>query len=233
MLGDAGNWSGTVSALTGEGYRVIVPLLPVYELPMRQSNVPALVDHVAQFMAELGLDRAVVAGNSLGGHIALMLAISHGERVAALVLSGASGIYEVDMGSSTLRRKDKIYIRDVAATTFFDPRHATPELVDDVYEIVNDRLRALRLIRMARSVQAENVREDLEKLAMPTLLIWGREDGITPPDVANIFHEEIRNSELYWVEECGHAPMMEHPEIFNRIFLDFLGRVAVPTSVAE
>ena len=57
---------------------------------------------------------------------------------------------------------------------------------------------------------------------MPTLLVWGENDAITPPDVARQFEELIQDAELHFIEKCGHAPMLEHPETFNRIMLHFL-----------
>jgi 2-hydroxy-6-oxonona-2,4-dienedioate hydrolase len=232
MLGDVGNWSHTIQHLGKEGYRVLVPILPVYAMPMSTSNVPGLVDFVIGFMDALGVSSATAAGNSLGGHIALMLSLRYPERVHTLVLSGASGIYEVDMGQSTMRRKDREYLRERAAVTFYDPMHATEELVDGVYQIVNDRARALRLIRMARSVKAENVRDDLHTIRVPTLLVWGRNDKITPPDVALTFKKLIPASELHWIDECGHAPMLERPAQFNEIILDFLRRMTTLEAVA-
>jgi pimeloyl-ACP methyl ester carboxylesterase len=232
MMGEVGNWEHTIGTLAQEGYRVLVPILPVYAMPMKQTHLPGLVDFVLSFMDEMGVGSAVVSGNSLGGHIALLLAIGHSDRVRALILAGASGIYEVDMGQSVMRRKDRDYLRERAAITFYDPKHATEQLVDDVYQTVNDRTRAVRLIKMARSVKAENVRDDLDAIEVPTLLVWGREDEITPPDVAITFNELIGTSELHWIDECGHAPMMERPGQFNEIVLDFLGRVTAYEAVA-
>jgi pimeloyl-ACP methyl ester carboxylesterase len=230
MMGDLSNWTYTIGDLARHHYRVLVPVLPVYDMPMSQTSVSGLVDYVSSFLDALGIDRVVVAGNSLGGHIALLFALNYPESIEAMLLSGASGIYEVDMGTSTMRRQDREFIRSRAAVTFFDPAHATDDLVDEVFEIVNNRARALRLIKMARSVKAESVTEHLSSIEAPTLLIWGREDTITPPDVAYMFQRLIPQAELHFIDECGHAPMIEHPGLFNRYTLDFLRRaVGVPT----
>lgn len=222
MLGDLSNWTDTVRALVGHKCRVLVPILPVYDLPLKKTSVPGLVQYVRDFLDIVAPTPAVLIGNSLGGHIALLYALRYADDVAALVLSGASGIYEVSMGNSTMRRQDREFIRERTELTFYDPVHATDELVDEMLELVNDRPRAVRLIKMARSAEKETVTDRLSELNMPTLLIWGRDDVITPPDVAEEFRNRIPNAELHFIPRCGHAPMIEHPRQFNTLTLDFL-----------
>ena len=222
MLGDLSNWTATVRLLSQHQYRVLVPILPVYELPLKQTHVPGLVAYVRAFVEMLGLPSVVPVGNSLGGQVAILYTLFHAESVAALILSGSSGVYEAELGVSTPRRKDRDYIRERAAVTFFDPVHATDELVDEMVALMNDRPRVLRLIRMARSTKRETVADRLAEIDVPTLLVWGRNDIITPPDVAQEFHEHIPRSQLHFIDRCGHAPMLERPEAFNRITLDFL-----------
>ncbi len=224
MLGDVMNWKGSIAGLASSGYRVLAPLLPVYSMPIKETSVTGLVMYVREFLKELGVDSASIAGNSLGGHVAALFAIRFPELVDSLILSGASGIEEVEMGSSTLRRRDRDYIRERAAITFFDPVHASDALVDEVFEIVNDRSKAVRLIKMARSVQNESVADLLDQIVTPTLLVWGKNDSITPPDVAKQFFRGIPDCRLHIVPECGHAPMIEHPERFNAYTLAFLQR---------
>ncbi len=222
MLGAYTNWEDTIRELASQQYRVLVPILPIYDLPLYNTTVSGLVEHVHGFFQAMNLDGVVLVGNSLGGHISLLYAIEHPHNVVAQVLCGASGIYEVEMGTSVFRRRDRDELRERAAFTFYDPRFATNELVDEIYDIVNDRGRALRLIRMARAVQAESVSEMLGRIQAPTLLVWGREDRITPPDVAEVLLEGIPDAQLEFIDACGHAPMMEHPAVFNQFTLDFL-----------
>jgi pimeloyl-ACP methyl ester carboxylesterase len=229
MLGDLSNWTDTVGALADRGYRVLVPVLPVYNLPISESNIPGLTDYVRAFVEAIGVDSVVLVGNSLGGHIALIYALRYPNQVPAMVLSGASGIYEMPMGSGTMRRQDREFIRERTELTFYDPVHATDELVDEMLEIVNDRPRAVRLIKMARSAEEETVTERLSGLDVPTLLVWGQNDVITPPDVAEEFRERLADAELHFIDRCGHAPMIEHPDQFNTIMLQFLEqRLGVP-----
>ncbi len=224
LLGGVANWASVVRTLTAHRYRVLVPVLPMYDLPMKESNVQGLIDHVRGFLQAAELGEVVLAGNSLGGQVAVFYALHHPESVPALILSGSSGVYEVEMGASTLRRRDRNFIRDRAARTFYDPVHVTDDLVEQAYEMVNNRGIALRLIRMARSAQAETITHQLSRIEAPTLLIWGRDDQITPPDVAQHFLEHLPHADLHFIDRCGHAPMMERPEPFNEMMLAFLRR---------
>lgn len=232
MMGDIDNWETVFAPVAQAGYRIICPVLPVYTLPIRNANLEGVLEFVRGFTDLVGLEKAVVVGNSLGGHIAAMYAIKYPERTVGLVLAGSSGIYEVEMRSSIMRRKDRNYLRPRVEKTFYDPIHCTEELMDDVIEIINNREKAIRLIRFARSVDKGGIKDDLKKITAPTLLVWGKQDEITPPFVAEQFQEEIPDAELRWVDKCGHVPMMEQPEAFNRHFVDFLNRLIGVPSIA-
>lgn len=222
MLGDLDNWSDTIQSLSGSGYRVIAPVLPVYEMSLKKTSVPGLVSHLRSFLDHIGIEQPVLVGNSLGGHIALLYTYRYTESVVALILAGASGIYEINVGTSTPRRHDREFIRERTELTFYDPVHATDELVDEMYDLVNDRKRVLRLIRMARSAESEIVTEKLSTIDIPTLLVWGKNDEITPPEVAREFQERLPDAVLHFIERCGHAPMIERPAEFNSVTLAFL-----------
>ena len=231
MLGNIDNWIDTTRALASAGHRTLIPFLPVYDMPLRETSVPALVSYVQRFTEAIGLDRCIVAGNSLGGHVALMYALEHPDKVEALILSGSSGIYELEMGSSMPRRRDRSFIRERAERTFFDPVHVTDQLVDEMYDLLGDRQQLARLIKMARSAKSETLTDRLYNIVQPTLLVWGRDDRITPPEVAHLFQERMPHAQLDFIDQCGHAPMVEHPEVFNRIVLNFLNELLVSKRV--
>lgn len=208
-------------------YRVMVPMLPLYTLPMLSTNVDQLARFLERFIAHKGFTRVNLIGNSLGGHVALVYSSRHPERVRTLVLTGSSGLYENAFGGGFPRREDKEFIRKKVAVTFFDPKHATDELVDECFETVNDKAKLIRILSLAKSAIRHNMAKELPGLKMPVLLIWGRQDTITPPHVAEEFHTLIPHSELHWIDECGHAAMMERPEKFNSILEDWLARTLV------
>lgn len=222
LLGEVSNWAATVRALADHYYRVLVPELPLVNLPMSKTNMHGMVEFVRQFTTTLGLGATVLAGNSMGGQIAMLYALRYPDAVAALILSGSSGIYEVETGTTTFRRRDRNFIRERAALTFYDPVHVTEELVDKNYDLANDRNRALRILRLARSSQTETLNDRLSQIDAPTQLIWGLNDRITPPDVAEAFQQHLPHADLDFIDRCGHAPMLEHPDTFNAITLAFL-----------
>ena len=125
-----------VRAHFSKQFRVITPMLPIYELPMLETNAKNMAKHIAGFLDELGLEKVHLLGNSLGGHVGLIYTRDHLDRVASLTLTASSGLYENAFGSSFPRREDKSYIKDKVAVTFHDPKHATPELVDECFEAV-------------------------------------------------------------------------------------------------
>ncbi len=216
-----------------EEYNVVIPMLPIYEMPILEVSVTGLVDFVTRFVEYKGFDKVNLLGNSLGGHIALLYALAHPERVASITLTGSSGLFESAFGSAFPKRGDYEYIRKKTEDTFYDPAVATKELVDEVFDIVNDRSKGLRIVMTAKSAVRHNLADKLSRISVPTLLVWGKQDAVTPPFVAEKFHELISNSRLHFLDKCGHAPMMERPEEFNEILASFLKEVrAVPSRVS-
>lgn len=206
-------------------YNVVIPILPIYEMPILEVSVVGLVDFVSKFVAFKKYDKVHLLGNSLGGHIALLYAIAQPEHVASITLTGSSGLFESAFGTAFPKRGDYEYIKKKTGDTFYDPSVATKELVDEVFSIVNDRLKGLRVVMTAKSAVRHNLADKLHNIKAPTLLVWGKQDAVTPPFVGEQFHELIADSRLYFLDKCGHAPMMEKPEEFNDILEGFLTEV--------
>jgi len=221
LMGALSNWDKVIEDFKSE-YRVIIPILPIYDLPLLTTGVKTLAKFVHKFVQYKELNDITLLGNSLGGHVALIYVLSHPEVVRALVLTGSSGLYENAFGGTFPRRENYDFVKEKVEYTFYDPKTATKELVDDVYRTVNDRHSVIRILAMAKSAIRHNMSKDLFRIQIPVSLIWGKNDKITPPEVAIEFNELLPDSELHWIDHCGHAPMMEQPEEFNRLLRGFL-----------
>ena len=203
-------------------HKVVVPLLPLFDLDILHTSVTGLSKHVHGFIEEMGYDHINMLGNSLGGHVSLVYVLKHPEKVKSLILTGSSGLFENAMGDSYPKRGDYEYIKNKTALTFYDPAMATKELVDEVFEITKSRLKVIKIIALAKSAIRNNLGDELNQIKQPTLLIWGKNDTVTPPFVAEEFKKLIPNSELHFIDKCGHAPMMEVPHEFNAILETYL-----------
>lgn len=212
--------------------KVVVPILPLLDMDILHTSVGGLAKFVHRFLEVKELDDVHLLGNSLGGHVGLVHTLKHPERVKSLILTGSSGLFENGMGDSYPKRGDYEYIKRKTELTFHDPAMATKELVDEVYSITNNRLKVIKIIALAKSAIRNNLGEELNQIKQPTLLIWGNNDTITPPFVAREFNRLIPNSELYFIDKCGHAPMMEVPDEFNAILHKFLKKLNEPATVA-
>jgi 2-hydroxy-6-oxonona-2,4-dienedioate hydrolase len=213
-------------------YKVVVPILPLLEMDILHTSVGGLAKFVNKFIEARGYEGVHLLGNSLGGHVGLVHVLKHPEKIKSLILTGSSGLFENGMGDSYPKRGDYEYIKKKTELTFYDPKTATKELVDEVYGIVNNRLKAIKIIALAKSAIRNNLGEELKDVKQPTLLVWGNNDTITPPFVAKEFNKLIPNSELYFIDNCGHAPMMEVPDEFNAILHKFLKKLNEPATVA-
>jgi pimeloyl-ACP methyl ester carboxylesterase len=211
--------------------KVVVPILPLLEMDILHTSVGGLAKFVHKFIEARGYEGVHLLGNSLGGHVGLVHVLKHPEKIKSLILTGSSGLFENGMGDSYPKRGDYEYIKKKTELTFYDPKTATKELVDEVYGIVNNRLKAIKIIALAKSAIRNNLGEELKDVKQPTLLVWGNNDTITPPFVAKEFNKLIPNSELYFIDNCGHAPMMEVPDEFNAILHKFLKKLNEPATV--
>ena len=221
LFGALSNWEAVVNHFKGE-YRVLIPMLPIYEMPLRQADLDGLLRHLQAFVKHFGLERMTLMGNSLGGHIALLYTLSNPDKVERLVLTGSSGLFENGMGGSYPRRGSYEYIKERVEYTFYDPSVATKEYIDEIFETTKSIPKCLRIVSIAKSAQRHNLATELPKINVPTLLVWGLNDTITPPMVAHEFNRLIPNSTLRFIDKCCHAPMMEHPIKFTQILKEYL-----------
>ncbi|MFQ3575036.1 MAG: alpha/beta hydrolase [Cytophagales bacterium] len=221
LFGALSNWAGVIRHFSKE-YRVVIPMLPIYEMPIKEANLDGLVEYVESFLAMMNIREMTILGNSLGGHISLIYTLKNPQVVKALILTGSSGLFENGMGGSYPKRGSYEFVRQKVEYTFYDPKTATKDLVDEVFNITNDIPKCMRIVSIAKSAQRHNMAKEVKKIKIPVLLVWGLNDTITPPEVAHEFKKLIENSELRFIDKCGHAPMMEHPELFNNYVTEFL-----------
>ncbi|RYD92780.1 MAG: alpha/beta hydrolase [Sphingobacteriales bacterium] len=231
LFGGLSNYTDVIEYFR-KSYRVIVPMLPLFDLDILHTTVGGLAKHVNKFIEARNYTNIHLLGNSLGGHVALVHLLKHPERIKSLILTGSSGLFENGMGDSYPKRGDYDYIRKKTELTFYDPKMASDDLVNEVFEITRNRLKVIKIIALAKSAIRNNLGDELTQVQQPTLLIWGNNDTITPPFVAREFNRLIPNSELHFIDKCGHAPMMEQPQEFNEILDKFLQKRAQPATVA-
>ncbi len=217
LMGGLSNFQGVTNYFPEKGYKVFVPELPIYGMPILKTNVKSFANFLERFIEYKGLKDVILLGNSLGGHIGLLHTKLYPKMVKALVITGSSGLYESAMGDGYPKRGDYEFIKKKAQDVFYDPAVATKEIVDEVFATVNDRMKLVKTLAIAKSAIRHNMSKDLPNMHTPTCIIWGENDSVTPPNVAKEFHELLPDSDLYWIKKCGHAPMMEHPEEFNQV----------------
>lgn len=222
LMGELSNFSVLTDYFSKRGFKVYAPKLPIYSYPVISTNVSNIAKFVSKFIKDIVQEPAILVGNSLGGHLGLIATLKHPELVKALCLTGSSGLYEKSFGETFPKRGSYDYVLKKTQEVFYDPAVATKEIVDDVFDTVNDRKKAIKTLYIARSAIKHNLREELKNIQTPVCLIWGKQDNVTPPEVAVEFNEGLPNSDLYWIDKCGHAPMMEHPDLFNELLENWL-----------
>ncbi|MGJ5642499.1 alpha/beta fold hydrolase [Formosa sp. S-31] len=222
LMGGLSNFDAVTDFFSSRGYKILIPELPIYSMSLLKTNVKSFAKYLHDFIAFKGFEEVILLGNSLGGHIGLYHTKLYPEKVKALIITGSSGLYESAMGSGYTKRSDYEVIKKKAQDVFYDPAVATKDIVDEVYETVNDRNKLIKTLAIAKSAIRHNMAKDLPNMNIPTCIIWGKNDIVTPPEVADEFNQLLPDSDLYWIDKCGHAAMMEHPDEFNTILSTWL-----------
>ncbi|MCK8480513.1 alpha/beta fold hydrolase [Psychroserpens algicola] len=217
LMGGLSNFDAVTDYFSQKGYKVLIPELPIYTMSLLKTNVKNFAKYLHDFIEFKGFDEVILLGNSLGGHIGLYHTKLYPEKVKALIITGSSGLYESAMGGGYTKRGDYEVIKKKAQEVFYDPAVATKAIVDEVYETVNDRNKLIKTLAIAKSAIRHNMAKDLPNMKLPVCIIWGKNDTVTPPEVATEFNELLPDSDLFWIDKCGHAAMMEHPDEFNTI----------------
>jgi len=228
------NFKGNYPFLVEAGYRCIVPDLIGYGF----SDKPDDVDHPLSFFVECikqtldvaGVDSCTLIGNSLGGAIALGLALEYPQLVEKLILMAPGGLSEL-AEYQKMPGMQKVFqvfgsgeavtpavMKDLFATgLMYDPSHATDELVAErmqIMQIMNGHVMA--------TMQVPVLVDRLSELECPTLGFWGVDEKMMPENGIMAMAKNIRQLRLILVTQCGHWVMVEHEGMFNRACVDFL-----------
>ncbi|HST22414.1 MAG TPA: alpha/beta hydrolase [Blastocatellia bacterium] len=230
--GDVSNWAQTIGPLS-QKYRVIVPDQIGFgrsDKPMINYRVGTLVDFLDGFYKELKLERASLVGNSLGGWTAAAYTLAHPEKVERLVLVDAAGFAitgDVDPRVlNGLNPSTRDAVKQVMSLVFYNKQiYASDAAVDLLFTRKMTAGDSYTIQRFIDSItRGEDVLDNrLGAVKQPTLIIWGREDGLTPIAMGERFKKEIAGSALVVLEKCGHVPQLEKAAEFNAALVKFLG----------
>ena len=220
LLGAASNWDSVIPHLVGY-CRPVNLRFPLIQMHSSEAGVKALAVYTEAFIRTMGEEKVLLCGNSLGGHVALRLALARPELVRAMVLAASSGLYEHSVEALPLR-PNATFVRTHMAKDFYNQRFVTEEAIDEIAEILRPKGNVLRMIQVARSAKKDNLQSVLPTVNIPSLLLWGANDNVTTMEVARLFRDLMPKATLHTVGECGHAPMMEHPEWFAEQVRQFL-----------
>jgi 2-hydroxy-6-oxonona-2,4-dienedioate hydrolase len=221
LMGRMDHWDSTLQALAPLG-RPIAPDVPILDEALTDPTVGGLTEHVRAFLDAIEIPTAVVGGNSLGGHLALELALRDPQRVSGLILTGSSGLFERSFSRGVPHVPTTEFVRQKMEEIFYDASLVTPAWVEAVRRTLTTRSLARRIIQVARSAKRSNLEHRLGEIPAPTLVVWGKDDRITPPEVAERFAALLPDAELVFIANCGHAPMLEQPVVFNAVVEDWL-----------
>lgn len=222
LFGNLGMWKSVVDELKND-YQVIVPRLPLFELPIENTTVKYLPKVLHDFIDWNQLTDVTLVGHAIGGQVALLYTHLYPQNVYKLILSGSSGLMEnspfLDVGTEI---SSYDYVKDKVGDAFYQKEYASDKLVDEIFTTVKNIPKRLALGSMARSSKYSNVSSFLYKIEHPVLLLWGLQDKISPPESALHFHDLLRNSEIKFIDQCGHLPMVEQTDTYNRHLLKFM-----------
>ncbi len=224
LFGKISNWESTWNFFKGK-YRVGAVDFVLYDPKAPYQNIQSLTQLTLQFMDQHKITICVLFGNSLGGHVALNFALNYPERVAALVLTGSAGLIERNFSMLSVN-PNREYVMQRIGEVFYDQSFSTEERVGEALDILQYNRNKLRLIKLTRSSRKLNMFDHLPELQPPTLLVWGRQDKITPPEIGKVFVDRIPHAKLFFIDNCGHAPNIEKPDELNlasEVFLKEIG----------
>ena len=232
MGGNSANWALNIPALAAN-YHVIAPDQIGFgksDKPMIKYRVGTYVDFLDKFMSETKIEKASLVGNSLGGWIAGLMAIKYPNRVEKIVLADAAGILpanfnEADIYSLNNSTRDEIRanLKRIFATPALQNNEALVDQFMTARVAVGDGGTINSLIESIKRKE-DFLNDRLGEIKKPTLIVWGKQDGLLPVADAYTFNKGIAGSQLVIFDACGHAPPFEKAADFNKAVLAFLAK---------
>lgn len=224
LVGLNEHWEGVVDR-TNDRLRCILFELPLLQLRGEDCSIQGVTRLTADFLADYLDEPALIVGNSFGGHVALRLALEHPAHVRALCLAGSSGLIEKSLVADIQIRPSHDWLRRKIGELFFDQSKMREADLDRAHRELSDRGGARAMVKLSRSARRDHLGDRIAEIQAPTLLIWGRQDIVTPPEAAEDFNRLIRDSRIVWFDQCGHAPMIECPDGFAEALIAFAEHV--------
>ena len=222
LIGQNEHWHPVLEGIQG-AFESILLQIPLLDLDRDTSSVSGVMSLVDAYLREHVDETVVLVGSSFGGHVAARFTLEYPDRVAALVLTGSSGAMERDvLGSSPVHRRNREWLTSRVADLFHDERFVKDSDIDRVQTALASRAGARSFLWLSRSALNDYLGSELGEIHCPTLLVWGRQDAVTPPAAAEVFHQGISGSQLVWIDECGHAPMVEKPRELSEALAKFI-----------
>jgi 2-hydroxy-6-oxonona-2,4-dienedioate hydrolase len=220
LVGLNEHWDGVVDRVAHR-VRCILFQLPLLQLRRDDCSIQGATKLTEQFLRETMTGPVVLVGNSFGGHVALRLALESPDLVRGLILAGSSGLIEKSMVSDIQLRPSREWLSRKIGELFYDQSLMREADLDRAFKELSDRGGARAMVKLSRSARRDHLGERIGEIGAPTLLIWGKQDIVTPPEAAEGFKRLIRKSRLVWFDRCGHAPMIEQPDQFAEALLGF------------
>ena len=202
--------------------RCVLLQLPLLTFRGEDCSIDGVTDLTATFLREHAEGPVTLVGNSFGGHVALRLALDYPELVDSMVLAGSSGLIEKTMVRGAQIRPSRDWLEEKLAELYYDKSKVREEDLDRAHAELSVRGGARAMVRLSRSARHDHLGSRIQNIACPVLLVWGRQDIVTPPEAAEQFGAKLPNARTVWLDRCGHAPMMEKPEEFAEALEGFL-----------
>ncbi len=230
LLGLNSYWKATAEALSCRA-RCLLVEIPLLQLRNGDCNVGGVTAIALDILDRLTDQPVVMVGSSFGGHVSLKISLDRPEVVRALVLTGSSGLFEaafeeeLEQGlakKDVQRRPSQDWIQRKIAELFYDPDRIPDGVVERAHGELTDRRGARAMVRLSKSAKRDHMGARLGSITQPALIVWGRQDVVTPPRVAEEFAARLPNARLRWIDRCGHAPMIERPEDFTGALEEFI-----------